>query len=76
MRKEKRFDFDGRRKPPCKIVEVEVDVNTTGMALRRMREAAGMTLGQAARHLGISVTRLSAFERGKPDPTVKSKEQP
>lgn len=45
----------------------------TGREIRDRREAAGLSMGQLARHLGWSVARLSDMERGispLPDPEV------
>lgn len=47
--------------------------NIFGRLLRRLREDAGKSMGQLARHLEVSVTFISDVERGTRAPLTKSK---
>ena len=46
--------------------------NTFGNLLRRQRTAAGKTMGDLARHLGVSVTYVSDVERGYRAPLTRA----
>jgi transcriptional regulator with XRE-family HTH domain len=45
-------------------------MQTFGEVLRQAREEAGVTMGELARHLGVSVPYMSDVERGKKPPLV------
>ena len=45
--------------------------NTFGNFLRRRRTAAGKTMGDLARHLGVSITYISDVERGYRAPLTR-----
>lgn len=46
-----------------------------GSLLRQLREEAGMTLGEFARQLGVSITYLSDVERGRRSPFSEARLQ-
>lgn len=46
-------------------------VEGLGVALRRLREAAGLTLTDVAPHIGTDAGSLSRIERGQRDPSLK-----
>jgi DNA-binding transcriptional regulator YiaG len=50
----------------ARVAELEIAEGwALGRLLRMARTHAGVTLGELARHLGVSVTRVSAYERGR-----------
>ena len=51
-----------------KLIKHPRKPQTYGERLRHYRTQANITMGQAARYLGIGVAHLSAVERGRKDP--------
>lgn len=47
--------------------------DTFGQLLRKLRSAAGVSMGQLARHLGVSVPYVSDVERGHRPPFMNEK---